>query len=238
MQADCIFAPVPPCALGESRRARGGADFMRCVVALVLAAVVLAPAAAQEGAGLDGPALVQALRAGGYNLYFRHAATDWSAADHVGEAGDWESCDPKRMRQLSPAGRGTARAVGKAMRDLGIPVGRVLASPYCRAVQTAKALSLGPVETTTDIMNLRAARFFGGADAIAARARRRLSLPPEAGTNTVMVAHGNVIRRATGEYPAEAEAIVFEPEGNGKYSVRARVSPEEWARLAATLGER
>ena len=190
-------------------------------------------AAAQDTAHLAGEALVDALRAGGYNLYFRHAATDWATDDHVVRAGDWVSCDPKKMRQLTQAGRGTARRVGEAIRGLGIPVGRVVASPYCRTVETARAMALGPVETTTDIINMRVAEFFGGRSAVATRTRRRLSLLPEAGTNTVLVAHGNVLRAATGEYAGEAEAIVFAVEGNGGFSVRARVSPKEWARLAA-----
>lgn len=194
-------------------------------------------AAAQDRARLTGEALVDALRAGGYTLYFRHASTDWTTNDHVVGAGDWVSCDPTKMRQLTPAGRETARRVGEAIRGLGIPVGRVLASPYCRTVETARAMALGPVETTTDIINMRVAEFFGGESAVAARTRRRLSLPPSAGTNTVFVAHGNVLRTATGEYPGEAEAIVFAPDGNGGFAVRARVSPEEWARLAAEFAK-
>ena len=35
-------------------------------------------AATQPAAELDGQALVAALREGGFNIYFRHAATDWS----------------------------------------------------------------------------------------------------------------------------------------------------------------
>ena len=206
----------------------------RYAIALVLSALVpIEFAAARESAELAGQTLVLALRAGGYNLYFRHAATDWSADDHVAAAGDWKSCDPQKMRQLSAVGRETARMVGEAMRALGIPVGRVLASPYCRTVETARTLNLGPVETTTDVMNLRVAEFFGGESAIVARARRRLAISPEPGTNNVFVAHGNVIKTATGEYPAEAEVILFYPDGSGGFSVRGRVLPQEWRRLAA-----
>ena len=88
------------------------------------------------------------------------------------------------MRQLAPAGRQTAERVGEAIRALRIPVGTVLASPYCRTLQTAQLMELGPVETTTDIMNTRVATYFGGVAAIAERARNRLSMPPSAGTNT------------------------------------------------------
>jgi phosphohistidine phosphatase SixA len=197
---------------------------------------VLAVAAARSETPLTDQALVEALRAGGYNIYFRHAATEWSQQDHINAAGDWTSCDPAKVRQLADSGRRTAAAVGDAIRALQIPVASVLASPYCRTVETARLLQLGEVETTTDIMNMRVAGYFGGTEAIAASARRRLSTPPPAGTNTILVAHGNVLVNATSVYPQEAEGVVFQPDGNGSYAVAARISPEQWARLADDYG--
>ena len=207
-------------------------------VVLISGLALFNAAAAQPAAELDGQALVAALREGGFNIYFRHAATDWSQNDQVAKAGDWSSCDPGRMRQLSEAGRETAAAVGNAFRALQIPVGQVLASPYCRTIETASYMRLGPVETTTDIMNMRVAEYFGGSSAIAERTRRRLSMRPQPGTNTVLSAHGNVLVTATGVYPQEAEAIVFRPKENGSYAFVARISPGEWARLVAEYGER
>lgn len=198
-------------------------------LALLLIGVFIS---AQDGPVLAGEALVKALRAGGYNLYFRHAQTDWSQTDSVRRAGDWISCDPTRIRQLSDEGRQTARAVGEAIRALGIPVGRVLASPYCRTVDTAKLMDLGPVETTTDVMNMRVAEYFGGRAAIVATARIRLARPPAPGTNTVIVAHGNVAREATPVYPGEAEGAVFRPDGNGGFEFVGRLTPRQWTRLA------
>jgi hypothetical protein len=49
----------------------------------------------------------------------------------------------------------------------------------------------------------------------------------------VLVAHGNVVRAATGEYPGEAGAVVFRPEGDGGLSVIAHITPQQWTRLAA-----
>jgi phosphohistidine phosphatase SixA len=200
---------------------------------LLLGLALAHAAAAQQSTALEGQALVDALRAGGYNIYFRHAATDWSLDDHLTKEGDWISCDPDKMRQLASEGRRDARMIGEAMRALRIPVGRVLASPYCRTVETARLMELGSVETTTDVMNLRAAEYFGGREAVAQRARERLSIPPASNTNTVLVAHGNVVRAATGEYPGEAGAVVFRPEGDGGLSVIAHITPQQWTRLAA-----
>ncbi|MDX1593178.1 MAG: histidine phosphatase family protein [Gammaproteobacteria bacterium] len=213
-----------------SRSARQARRSVGILLGLLLASHAALPAAAE--AELEGMALVDALRAGGYNLYFRHAATDWSQDDRVTQSGDWTSCDPARIRQLSDQGRRTARQVGEAMRALAIPVGRVFASPYCRAVETAEAMDLGPVETTADVMNLRVADYFGGREAIVAMARARLASPPAAGRNDVYVAHGNVARAATAVYPGEGEGLVFRPRDGDGFEFVGRLSPEMWRRLA------
>lgn len=197
----------------------------------ILAIAFCGPVAAE----LKGEDLVRALRDGGYNVYFRHAQTDWSQIDIIVKAGDWTNCDPSRVRQLSDAGRQTARAIGEAMRALRIPVGRVLASPYCRTVETAELMGLGQVETTTDVLNMRVADYVGGHDAVVRSARERLATPPAAGTNTVIVAHGNVARAATPVYPGEAEGVVFRPEGNDEFSFVGRLTPEEWTELAGSM---
>src|SRR5919106_1893334 len=79
------------CAGGGRRRLTGA-----WLGVLIGMALVASGALAAE---LDDEALVEALRGGGYNIYFRHAATDWSQADQVERAGDWTSCDPTEMRQ-------------------------------------------------------------------------------------------------------------------------------------------
>lgn len=195
--------------------------------------LVLPSAAAAEP--LAGNALFQALRKGGFVIYFRHAATEWSQQDRLAAAGEWTSCEPDRMRQLSEEGRRTAERVGAAMRRLVIPVSRVLSSEYCRTRETALRLGLGPVETTRDIMNMKAADFVGGRDAVIQRARRRLAEPPEPGTNVVIVGHGNVVQAATGAYPAEAGATVFRPRAGEVPELIGEVAPGEWADIARRL---
>ena len=97
---------------GCGRRRLAGA----LLVVLVGMAVATPGAPAAE---LEGMALVEALQEGGYNIYFRHAPTDWGQHDRVEAAGDWTSCDPAEMRQLSSEGRATARRIGEAIRALG-----------------------------------------------------------------------------------------------------------------------
>jgi len=180
---------------------------------------------------LTDMALVRALRTGGFNIYFRHVATDWSQSDDVRRVDDWRSCDPLRMRQLSSAGRATARAIGEAMRQLDIPVDEVLASPYCRTVETAELMGLGKVIESMQVMNLRSADYVGGRASVVASAQALLASAPGAAVNRVIIAHGNVAREATPAYPGEGEALVFEPDVAGGFVLRGRIAVGDWPRL-------
>ncbi|MDJ0832798.1 MAG: histidine phosphatase family protein [Gammaproteobacteria bacterium] len=188
---------------------------------------------AQQANLLSDQELVKALRTGGYNLYFRHEATDWSQSDRIIMQGDWLTCNPQRVRQLSQQGRARAVATGEAMRKLGIPVSRVLASPYCRTLETASLLKLAEVEPTNDVINMRIANYFGGRAAVVTSAQALLARPPAAGSNVVIVSHGNVAQAATPAYPGEGEAVVFQPDGTGGFRLVGRLTPADWQRLAA-----
>lgn len=221
----------PGCWQNKRRSAR--VSLLRVCGALALMAADVC-AAAQHSA-LSVEALVQALRGGGYTMYFRHAATEWSQSDQVSRAGDWSSCDPARIRQLSDEGRRAAQSVGEAIRALAIPIGRVLSSPYCRCKETAEQMRLGQVETTDDLMNLRVAAYFGGTDVIVERARRQLGTIPESGTNTVLVAHGNLARAATSVYPDEGEGLIFQAQPDGRFVFVGRLTPSRWRQLTDAL---
>ena len=204
------------------------------VGAFVLIAVA-APGA--TAADLEGKALVEALRGGGFNIYFRHAATDWGQDDRVELAGDWTSCDPAKMRQLSSQGRATARRIGDAIRALGVPVAKVLSSEYCRSWETARLMDLGPVTKTRDIMNMRAADYVGGHEAVIRRAQRVLAQPPPEGANVIVVGHGNLMRAATDAYASEGGSGVYAPRLGSErgFELLARLSPDDWTGLADSM---
>ncbi|MBT8435501.1 MAG: histidine phosphatase family protein [Gammaproteobacteria bacterium] len=191
------------------------------------------PAAAASPTLLNDSELIDALRSGGYNIYFRHVSTDWSQSDDLRQADDWLSCDPARMRQLSGPGRADAVAIGKAIRKLEMPISEIIASPYCRTVETARLMDLGQVTPSTAVMNLRAAEYFGGRAAIVATAQALLAMSPRPGTNRVIVAHGNVAQASTPVYPAEGEGVVFMPDDKGGFHLVGRIDPADWSRLVS-----
>jgi phosphohistidine phosphatase SixA len=186
---------------------------------------VAAQAAAETPAELSGPALLAALRTGGYILYFRHAATDFGQNDD--QMTGYEACDTQR--NLTDAGRADARAIGDALRKLRIPIGAVLASPYCRTMETAQ-LMFGRASATPAV---RGGTAQPDSPARYAALRELLATPVSPGSNLVIVSHGNPYRAVVGgDYLSEGEAAVIEPLGAAGFRVVARVRKDGWVDLA------
>jgi virginiamycin B lyase len=144
--------------------------------------------------------------------------------------------DCSRQRNLNAQGRRQARTIGRAFRRLEIPVGRVLASPFCRTRDTAR-LAFGRARPSRSLL---AAEFFSDDQAEErqrARFRRLLRQRPRGDTNTILVSHGFAIDDATGETVGEGEAAVFRRDRGGRgFRLVERVQPDRWARLAARAG--
>jgi phosphohistidine phosphatase SixA len=193
------------------------------VRSFALALALAAAGAAADDALLAPQAAIDALRRGGYVLYFRHAATDMSKNDARMTSFD----DCPTQRNLVDRGRDDARAIGAAVHALGIPIGRVRASPFCRTVETAE-LAFGRAEKTAEV---RGGPVRADDPARYAALRRLLAQPPARGANDVIVSHGNPFYAVAGPpYLAEGEAAVVEPRGDG-FRVVARIRVEDWAGL-------
>jgi hypothetical protein len=171
------------------------------------------------GAALSGAALLAALRAGGYVIYFRHTATDFSRND----AAMTSYADCERQRPLTDAGRQDARDIGRAIRALKLPVGERLASPFCRTLEHGR-LMLGGVTTRDEIRESQ--------DDYAGL-KRLLAAPVAAGSNRWIVGHGTPFRSVAGPpHLAEGEAAVIRPETTG-WTVVARLRVADWQSLSA-----
>ncbi len=182
----------------------------------------------------DAPAkadVVPALQKGGYVLFIRHPKTNPDQADtdplHIDNV--------KAQRQLSDEGRKQAKELGEAFRALKLPVATVLSSKFWRAQEAAKLLELGKVEPSIDITegglvvspneNLRRA----------AALRKLLGTAPPEGKNVIIVSHKPNLQDAAGKDlgdVVEAEVVVFQPLGDSKSKVVARVPAAMWTTWA------
>ena len=181
----------------------------RALLALILSIAALpAPAIAASA-----DELWALLRGGRQIVLLRHGTTTPGVGDPPGFRLD----DCATQRNLVEAGRAESRRVGAAFRAQRVPVGRVLSSPWCRCLETAR-LAFGRAEPWPALANL-----FGRqerADAL----RAALSEPPTDGT-LVLVSHGSTISSATGVVPAMGELVVVTPEGGGRFTVAGRIPP-------------
>jgi phosphohistidine phosphatase SixA len=190
--------------------------------AAVAAAVVFVPAAAQaQAAPLQGTALIEALRGGGYVILMRHAATEAKL-----DAQTVDVADCTTQRNLSPEGRATARAIGARVSALALPIADVKSSPFCRALESAR-LIFGRADPVDGLHEYAVKDAAARADAAAAL-RPLLVAPPPAGKDLVVVTHGFNVKSVTGLDVLEAEAVVVKPDTHGGYAVVGDIKADDW----------
>ena len=182
-------------------------------------------------ASADDKDIAQALRAGDLVIVVRHGSTFPDQAD----------TDPLNFdnigaqRNLNDKGKGLAKAFGDALRQAGVPIGKVYTSKYNRAYETAVIAGFQDIEKTADLTegglivspneNNRRAEAF----------RKMLATAPKAHSNTILITHQPNIVAALGKDwfdVKEGEASIFRP-ADGSYKLVARLQMDEWPRIAA-----
>jgi phosphohistidine phosphatase SixA len=197
----------------------------------VLGSLTHVPSGAAE---LSGPAMLLALRDGGYVIYLRHDRTDTSRSD----VDPIDLGDCAKQRPLSDAGRRHARQIGLAFTAAHIPVDQVLASPVCRAAETA-TLAFPDVKRSTPralvyTLALPAEQLKPAADEL----RKLLSTPPPAGSNVVLVGHTTNLKEAAGLWPKyEGGALVFRPDGHGQFELAGSIDPAAFEQAGRSTAE-
>ena len=183
----------------------------RALVAAACLVVALAcGAAGSQGTGDAWKALAE----GGKVVLIRHAITPPGAGDPAGMRLD----DCATQRNLSDEGRRDARAIGDAFRSRNIRIDRVLSSPWCRCIETAR-LAFGAAGLDAALGNL-----FGRPDQSAwqVAAMRELVASHRGEDNLVLVSHGSTISALTGVSPEPGELVVVTADSDGRVRVIAR----------------
>lgn len=183
--------------------------------------------------------ILAALRGGGHVIYLRHTRTDWNQNDRELEwinddrtvdPGLFRDCD--RQRLLNGEGRDQARAIGDAFKRLGIPVGQVLTSQWCRTQETAD-LAFGRGSVSRNKLFDTGYLDDNSSDRKAYKEALRGLLSDHPGrSNRVIVGHMPQLADAAGISLQEAEAAIFRPKGDGFDRLVDHVGPGDWDGLA------
>ena len=202
--------------------------FKSCALAAAVAIAAWGSAWAQPTSSNE---LVAALKQGGYVLVMRHADSPAVRPDATTAAPG----NTRLERQLNENGHKTAKAMGEALRALGIRVGEVLSSPTFRTRETVADAGFGTPKLFTElgdgsegyeVASFKDANLF---------LRARAAEVPPAGTNTVIVTHLPNIEFGFGDSAGDidqGEALVVRPDGRNGTPL-GRIKIDEWPRLAA-----
>ena len=231
---------LPGLASATAPDSLGAASDSSAAVADSSAAAADSSAAASAGAAGDTAAdsvrakefphldstLVTRLRSGGYVIVFRHSITNHAVTDRDLRGGNFD--DRSTQRNLDKEGEAQAARIGKAIADLGIPIGTVLSSPMWRCRDTAQ-IAFGHHQAVPELVR-RGSEY---------RAMRiaLLGSKPEEGKDIVLVTHQDllipIVKGLRRDQLHEGDALVVKPLGEGAFEVVAQVTPDDWERLAA-----
>ncbi len=157
----------------------------------------------------------QAVRSAQAVVLMRHAQ-----APGTGDPAGFRLGDCSTQRNLSQAGRSDARAAGDLFRRNGLTAARVYSSQWCRCLDTARLLDLGPV-SEQPLLN----SFFdnrGNGDQQTRELRNWLA-NRTGSTPIVLVTHQVNITALTGIFPASGELIIIAKPNSQPISVLERI---------------
>ncbi len=196
----------PTCLL--ARRWLGGYPLVGLIIALL--AGVAQAAQALPLSELAKPGRV---------LMLRHAQ-----APGTGDPPGFRIEDCATQRNLDAAGREQAAALGRRLARAGIVRARVFSSQWCRCLETARLLGLGPVEAQPALNS-----FYATPQETAARmARLReflAALPPQ-GEPVILVTHQFTIAELTGGGTPSGGGSLFRLDGTGSPRHLGNIDPD------------
>jgi phosphohistidine phosphatase SixA len=142
-------------------------------------------------------------------------------APGTGDPPSFVLADCATQRNLSEQGRQDARALGAALRAVGVRDADVRTSQWCRCVETARLLAVGRVQPATYLNSFFAVREDQSASTRALRAAILEKL--DSRRPTVLVTHQVNITALTGVTPAEGEVVFVRATAAGSIDVVGRV---------------
>lgn len=180
----------------------------------------------------DGiPSVINDIREGGYILYMRHGEAT------IGQdRPDVNFNDCSTQRNLSSGGKKQAQAIGRIVQKLNIPIQYpVLASPYCRARETAEIAfgnrNVKVYPLLADIVKVSKEDVpIEEKQNIIDNFTKMLEISPARGTNQIIIGHMFPAGIELGEITSMG-TVVIKPKGRGNgYEIVRKISLEEFMR--------
>ncbi len=164
----------------------------------------------------DSADLLPRLKGGGHILMLRHAL-----APGTGDPPHFRLGDCRTQRNLDARGREQATNIGVWLRTRGITQARIYASQWCRCLETAALIDLGPV-TPLPALNSFFQRPQDREPNLAAL-RDFISRQSQDGDLIILVTHFVTIAGITGESVSSGEGVLLAPPNTNALQVIGRL---------------
>jgi hypothetical protein len=161
--------------------------------------------------------LIKLMKSGGHILMIRHAYAPGS-----GDPANFKIGDCATQRNLDDRGRSQARAIGDWLRSKGIKDAKIYSSQWCRCLETATLLGLGPVAELPALDS-----FYGkpqNREPDIKALRSFIATLPADGELIIFVTHYVTILEITGEGVSPGEGVVLKIKEGGAYDVLGSLS--------------
>lgn len=168
--------------------------------------------------------LITLLKKGGYVLLIRHERTEVPSRDD-----DYSkpASDCMVQRNLSVAGHAGAIETGKVIAALNIPIGRVLSSPMCRTMDTAR-LAFGKAEPEKRLIH-HDDKTGRSIEIAVADMKAVVQALPLSEDNIVIVSHFVNISRPYGLNLSEGEIGIIKRDAKGGFQAIGQVMGSDFA---------
>ena len=169
------------------------------------------------GALADQTELIDRMKFGGHILMIRHALAPGS-----GDPPDFKISDCSTQRNLDDSGRAQARKIGLWLRSNGIESARIYSSQWCRCLETAELMAMGPVVEMPALNsfyelaqnrepNLKALRNF-------------FAEQPSDGDLVILVTHFVTISAIADEAVSSGEGVLLKLNEDAPYEIVGRIN--------------
>jgi phosphohistidine phosphatase SixA len=192
----------------------------------------LAAAGPAQTGELKDSALLAVLQHGGCVILMRHASAPNSRPSKRTAA----LGNTHLERQLDGQGLADARAMGAALKRLGIPIGPVMSSPTFRARETISAAGLPAPEVMEQLGDAGRSMSRLAVAAWSDWLRHTVERRPPAGSNALIVTQMPNISDAYGRVASALKAggaLIFRPDDHGNSRLLGTMQIRDWPQLAA-----
>jgi phosphohistidine phosphatase SixA len=174
-------------------------QFGRVALCVLAISLIITPGLAADDSKDAWATLVK----GGHVALIRHGN---APPGYGGDPPGFKIDDCKTQRNLDELGREQARALGEAFRNHGVRVDRIVSSPWCRCLETAHLMAVGPVEKSWALVPDRTP----SVPVRLLELKEMVSAWRGPGT-LVLVTHALTVGPLVGFLPNQGETVVLKP---------------------------